>query len=702
MSASAVSNQLAHETSPYLQQHAANPVAWQPWNAAALALAQSQDKPILLSIGYSACHWCHVMAHESFEDEATAALMNELFINIKVDREERPDLDKIYQAAYQLLMQRPGGWPLTVFLTPADQMPYFAGTYFPREARYGMPAFADVLRQMAQIYHERQADIRQQHAALGQALQTVYNPPTAATSLQTDWLSKARDELASLFDAQRGGFGAAPKFPHVTFIERLLRHWAGRSLAGEADTEALQMATFTLRSMAEGGIFDHLGGGFARYSVDDDWLIPHFEKMLYDNGPLLALYAQAYAATGETLLRERAELTAAWALGTMQSPEGGFYASLDADSEGVEGKYYLWDRDEVQRLLDTDSYTLFARRYGLDRPANFEGQWHLYGACDRHSLAAEVARPPDTVAAQLEQARKRLLQYRQQRVPPGRDDKLLTSWNALMIRGLAIAARHLQQPELAAAASRAVDCLYARVWCDGRLLATYKDGRAQHRAYLDDHAFLLDALLELLQIRWRSADLRWAIELAELLIQQFADSEHGGFWFTAADHEALVQRPKSFADESVPAGNGVAAYALQRLGGLLAEPRYLSMAETTLQAASSHIGQAPSAHASLLNALEEYFEPPRIIILRGQGQPLADWQQQGQAGYSPRQALFAIPADAADLPPALAEKTLPTAHPIAAYVCQGTQCLPSCTEEAELTAALTAARARPTSKMMGG
>ncbi|MDH5514561.1 MAG: thioredoxin domain-containing protein, partial [Gammaproteobacteria bacterium] len=371
-------NHLVNETSPYLLQHAHNPVEWYPWGPQALERARRENKPILLSVGYSACHWCHVMAHESFEDAATAELMNRLFVNIKVDREERPDIDRIYQTAHSLLTQRPGGWPLTVFLTPDDHVPFFAGTYFPREPRHGLPSFRDLMQRIDEYLANNETDIRRQNTSLLSALQDM-NRSTPATSLNSMPLDSARQVLERNFDTTDGGFGEAPKFPHPTNLERLLRHWAhSRRHDGMEDRRALHMAVFTLEKMAHGGLFDQLGGGFYRYSVDKHWGIPHFEKMLYDNGALLALYGEAFAATGNPLFKRIAEQTAGWVMREMQAPEGGYYSSLDADSEGEEGRFYVWTPASVRALLDADDYRLFARRYGLDREANFEGHWHLH------------------------------------------------------------------------------------------------------------------------------------------------------------------------------------------------------------------------------------------------------------------------------------------------------------------------------------
>ncbi len=679
-------NHLAHETSPYLLQHADNPVDWYPWNEAALARAKAENKPILLSIGYSACHWCHVMAHESFEDPATAELMNRLFINIKVDREERPDLDRIYQLAHQLIAQRGGGWPLTMFLTPADQVPFFGGTYFPDTAKYGMPSFRQVLERVAAYHAEHAADVQGQADALREAFarlepQHASLPPGAVPPLDGAPLAEFRAISEQQIDREQGGFGGAPKFPHPTTIDRLLRHWRRTAHDAKPDKEALYFAALTLQRMAEGGIYDHLGGGFCRYSVDTSWTIPHFEKMLYDNGPLLALYAQLFQISADETFRTVARETADWVLRDMSSPAGGFYSSLDADSEGQEGKFYVWTPEQVRAVVDAEEYAVLAPRFGLDRPANFEEPhhqvhaWHLRVYQSVEQVAKASAQPVSTVRRLLMSGRAKLLAARNTRIRPGLDNKVLTSWNALMIRGLAIAARVLDRSDYADRAAAAVDFLRRELLVDGQLKATWKDGRAHLNASLDDYAFLLDAVIELLQTRWNTAHLEFAVVLADGLLARFEDGGNGGFWFTSHDHEALLHRSKPMADEALPSGNGVAAYALARLGYLLVEPRYLDAAERTLHAGWAAMQEYPHAHASLLNALDEYLEPPELVIVRGGPDELRTWTATLAAAYNPRRLVFGLPADAERLPPALASKVAaaPGTGPLA-YVCRGTVC----------------------------
>ena len=665
-------NRLAGETSPYLLQHAANPVDWYPWGAEALEKARAENRPILLSIGYSACHWCHVMAHESFEDEATAALMNELFVNVKVDREERPDLDRIYQTAHQMLTQRGGGWPLTMFLSPRDQRPFFGGTYFPPEPKYGMPAFRDLLQRVAQYYREHGDDIRRQGDALLEVFGQMQPAPAVEAPLDRSPLATGRAALQRDFDGRFGGFGQAPKFPHPMNLEFLLRTWRATADQDQPDLQALYMATLTLTRMAEGGLYDQLGGGFCRYSVDPYWMIPHFEKMLYDNAQLLAVCSQAAVATGDPLFRRVTRETADWILRDMANPAGAFYSTLDADSEGHEGRFYTWTPDEVRGLLDEREYAVLARRFGLDRDANFEGRWHLHAFEPLEKAAEEAGLTVEEAGAALDSARARLLAARNQRVWPGRDEKILTSWNGLAIAGLAAAARSLDRSDYVDPAARAVDFLHEHCWLDGRLLAVHKDGRTRFPAYLDDHAFLAWGLLELLQARWHGPWLAWATALAETMLARFEDRERGGFFFTADDHEALIDRPKTFGDDATPAGNGMAARVLLRLGYLLAEPRYVDAAERTLRAAWSLVERYPHGHTSLLMALDELTEPPTIVVLRGAANDLSVWRTELDKLYEPRRIVVAVPADAADLPAALADKR-PQAGTVA-YVCRGTTC----------------------------
>jgi len=671
-----MSNRLAAEPSPYLLQHAENPVDWYPWGAEALEKARREDKPILLSIGYSACHWCHVMAHDCFEDEDVAAVMNRLFVNIKVDREERPDLDQIYQAAHQLLTQRGGGWPLTVFLAP-DQTPFFAGTYFPKTQRYNLPGFIDLMQNVARAWRERRDEVLAQNEAVRDALARPQPGPSVQQALSDAPLAEAVRDLEQAFDPVWGGFSRAPKFPRPGELFFLLRE------ARRGNGQARDMALFSLRRMASGGVVDQLGGGFCRYSVDEQWAIPHFEKMLYDNGPLLQVYADAWALSGETLFKETAEGIVAWLLREMRAPDGGFYSALDADSEGHEGRFYVWTQDEVRALLREDEYAVAAPLYGFDQPPNFENvSWNPIIARPLQDVAAELGLAEDEAAERLQSARRKLFAARENRVRPGRDDKQLTSWNALMIAGLAHAGRVMTRPDWVAEAQAAIDFLRANLWRDGRLVASFKHGEARLNAYLDDYAFLLDALLQSLQAGYREQDMAWARELADALLAHFEDPEDGGFFFTSHDHEALLTRPKPGYDNATPSGNGVAALALQRLGHLLGEARYLDASARCLRLFLEPLTQQPIAYPTLLAVLDEARVPPRVILLRGPAPALREWAAALGPKLAARDLLLALP-NGLGLPPTLAK---PEAEHPTAWICSGTACQPPLTDLSALLA----------------
>ncbi len=656
-------NPLVHETSPYLLQHAHNPVYWYPWSETALSLAREQDKPILVSIGYSACHWCHVMEQESFHNESTAAVMNELFICIKVDREERPDLDKIYQTTHQMLMQRPGGWPLNMFITPDDHVPFFGGTYFPPEPRYGMPGFADILQRVADYYQNNKSDIDAQNQQLKDHLKSLEHSESRAVVSDAPLLA-ARKQYALQFDRVHAGFGQAPKFPHPTNLERCLRQWAHSRLNDEDDTEALTMFTQTLDAMAAGGLYDQLGGGFYRYSVDAQWMIPHFEKMLYDNAQLLPLYAEASISTNNERYRTIAIETANWIIREMQSPEGGYYSTQDADSEGEEGRFYVWTKEELQSLLSDKEWQLVSTYYGFSGTPNFEGKWHL-NIAKNEELDLEKSQT-------LSHAKEKMFAQREQRVRPGRDDKVLTSWNGLMIYGMARAGRLLDEPMFVDSAEKALDFIKDRLWQQQRLLVTSKDGKEKLNAYLDDYVFLTHGILELLQARWRDGDLAFAIELMETVLAHFEDKSRGGFYFTSDDHESLVYRPKPGSDDAIPSGNGIAIQVFLRLGHLLGENRYLDAAARTLKAMGDEMDQYPSACGALLTGLEDYLYPGQSIVIRGAENAMPPWIKRCHQRYAPRRHCVSIPAEVMELPDVLAERK--ANGDISAYVCSGLSC----------------------------
>jgi len=657
-------NRLAVETSPYLRQHADNPVDWWPWCDEALETARRERKPILLSIGYAACHWCHVMAHESFEDATTAAAMNALFVNIKVDREERPDIDKVYQLAHQALTGRGGGWPLTMFLTAEERLPFHAGTYFPKAPRHGLPAFIQLLHAVRRWHDEHPRELREHGDAMARFLADHGRAPPHAGELDDAPIQAALARIAEAYDDDNGGHVGAPKFPPANEVALLLV--LARDDAGGT---AAAIARGTLAAMAGRGLADHLGGGFFRYCVDERWEIPHFEKMLYDNAQLLPCYARAAVQLDEPTFADTARACARWLARELQAPGGGFMSSHDADSEGEEGRYYVWQRDEARAVLDDGAWAVASRRYGLDGPPNFEGRaWHLVGRRAAAGIAAELGIDAAEARRRLARADAALLALRARRVRPGLDDKVLTAWNALAIAGAARAAGDLADAPLLAEAERALEVLHAELWRDGRLFACHAGGRTRFDAYLDDHAFLLDALLAMLRARWKRRDFDWAIALADALLERFEDRAHGGFFFTAHDAEPLPQRPKPFLDESLPAGNGVAARALLALGRLLGEPRWLDAAERTLRAAWPTLVEIPHACCATLLALDEYLAPRAHLVVREHGDARA-WRDAVRGADV--EAWF-IPAGEA-LPGTLAAMRAP-AGTTTAWLCRALAC----------------------------
>ena len=576
-----MTNRLINETSPYLLQHAHNPVDWFPWGEEAFAKAKAEDKPVLVSIGYAACHWCHVMERESFEDEDIAAAMNERFVAIKVDREERPDVDAIYMRALQTLRGQ-GGWPLNVFLLP-DGRPFYGGTYFPSESRHGMPSWPDVLEAVADAYATRPDAVLQNAAALTDALQAT-SPGGTADEFGPEVSAHAFEALASFYDGEEGGFGAAPKFPQAMAIEFLLRlHQRTGS------PRARDMALHSLRKMADGGIYDHLGGGFARYSTDASWLVPHFEKMLYDNALLASAYVQAFQLTRDDGHRAVASETLDYVLRDLAHPAGGFYSSQDADSEGVEGKYYVWDADEVRTALGESDAAVFCRVYGVSDAGNFEGRNILRLAESPGAVAAELGIDEQALRSRLDDMRATLLGLRSQRVPPATDDKVLTAWNGLMLRTLADAGAVLDDARYVDAAERNATFLLGAMRPDGRLLRTWKDGRAHLLGYLEDYAFLINGLISLHEATFAHLWLHAARELCDEMIGLFWDGDAGGLFDVGADHERLIVRPRERFDNAIPSGESAAAEALLRLGVIGGDEEYLNKAALLLR------GTAPAA-----------------------------------------------------------------------------------------------------------
>ncbi len=608
-------NHLINETSPYLLQHADNPVDWYPWGEEALALARAQDKPILLSIGYAACHWCHVMAHESFEDAATAVIMNDHFINIKVDREERPDLDAIYMSAV-VAMTGQGGWPMTVILTP-DGQPFFGGTYFPPTPRYGMPSFRQLLGSLIDAWQTKRAEIDQSAADIAQHLSRTLVLDGAHT-LNPTLLERAVHNIAHNFDSEQGGFGSAPKFPPSMTLEFLLRMHLR-----DGDESALQMAELTLQKMAYGGMYDQLGGGFARYATDNNWLVPHFEKMLYDNALLARVYLHAWQVTGNPLYRRIVEETLDFVAREMRHEDGGFYSSYDADSEGEEGKFYVWQPEEIRQILG-DEADLFMAYYDVSERGNWEGKSILNVPRSPADIAQSAQLDVAEMEARLTQSRQKLLAVRAARVWPGLDDKVLTAWNGLMLAAFAEAGRALRRPDYTEIASRNALFLYETMRTeDGRLLRTWKAGGvgdsalAKYNAYLEDYAYLADGLLALYQNTFDERWFVWAQELADMMLAHFADEAHGGFFDTSDDHEKLFNRPKDVQDNATPSANAMAAQALLKLSLFTGNGRYWDTAEQAISALYEAMAQQPTGFAHWLSAAAFILGEPQEVAIVG-------------------------------------------------------------------------------------
>ncbi|MBM3499896.1 MAG: thioredoxin domain-containing protein [Armatimonadetes bacterium] len=602
-------NRLIDARSPYLLQHAHNPVAWYEWGDEALGRARDEDRPILLSIGYSACHWCHVMERECFEDEAIAALMNERFVCIKVDREERPDLDEVYMTAAQLLTGS-GGWPLNVFLTP-DLKPFYAGTYFPPDDRWGRPGFPSVLQGVAEAYRTRREQLEEAAESLTAALSRGETPvPQAELSYRS--IEVAVADWRRVYDQRWGGWGGAPKFPSASTIQLLLRH---HRRTGEAS--ALAMATTTLDRMASGGMYDQLGGGFHRYSVDEQWLVPHFEKMLYDNALLVPAYLDAYQVTRDGEYARVARETLDYLLRDMADASGGFHSATDADSEGEEGRYFVWRPGELARVLGPAEAELFAAAYGVTERGNFEGRSILHLPRPLGQLAAERGLDPEELRGRLDRMRETLLQERGGRVPPGKDDKVLADWNGLAISAFARAYQVLGEGRYREASERAARFVVEAMRPDGLLRHAYRGGHAYLDAYLDDYAFVLQGLLDLYGATFDPAWVERGRELAEAMLVRFWDAEAGGFFFTTADRPDLISRPKRLADSATPSGNAVAARALHLLGRLVDEAGYLRRSQETLQALIGQAARMPRAFPSLLCAMDAALAPPQDVIIVG-------------------------------------------------------------------------------------
>jgi uncharacterized protein YyaL (SSP411 family) len=681
-------NRLAHETSPYLLQHKHNPVDWQPWGPEALAEAKANDKPILLSIGYAACHWCHVMAHESFEDEATARVMNELFVNIKVDREERPDIDQIYMAALHHLGEQ-GGWPLTMFLTPAGE-PVWGGTYFPKTSRYGRPAFVDVLREVARLFREEPGKIEQNRMALMARLSEVARHPQRVTIGQQE-LDQVALQLGGAMDPVNGGLRGAPKFPQCAMFENLwragLRHTSSASWSGASrrpgDDENRQSSPaekffntvdLTLTKISEGGIYDHLGGGYSRYSVDDKWLVPHFEKMLYDNAQLLDLLALAWLRTGRALYRERAGETVGWLKREMTSGEGAFFSSLDADSEGEEGKFYVWSLDEVRAALGPDNAALFAQHYDVTPGGNFEG----------HNILNRLKDLPRSteIDAALAMLRPMLHKVRDNRVRPGLDDKILADWNGLMIAALVHAGVAFAQPHWTAMAATAFDFVQRNMTRGDRLGHSWREGRLLYPGLASDFAFMTRAALSLYEATGQRSYLDQALAWQAALDRHYAKPETGTYYLTADDAEGLVVRPASTADDATPNPNAIAAQNLIRLAAFTGDHAFRDKADRLIEGVLSLGGNNLFMHVATLNAIDMRLNLAEIVVT-GEG---AEADSLANATLAlPHVARALVRARSADMLPAShpAQEKLKAASGPAAFICIGETCsLPVTTPDA--------------------
>ena len=672
-------NRLSGETSPYLRQHAHNPVDWYPWGEEALERARIEDRPILLSIGYSACHWCHVMEHESFESEPIAQLMNDNFVCIKVDREERPDLDGIYMNAVQMMTGH-GGWPMTVFLTP-DGRPFYGGTYFPPVDRQGMPGFPRLLIALAEAWRERRDEVEKNAGSLLVELGKVDRFRGADAELDPVILDQSVTRLIQSLDREHGGFGTRPKFPPAMALTFLLRRYHRTR-----DQQILAAVELTLGKMAGGGIYDQLGGGFHRYSVDERWLVPHFEKMLYDNALLSRIYLDAWLLTGRPLYRRIVEETLDYVIREMTDPSGGFYSTQDADSEGIEGKFFVWQPDEVLALLGPAEGPIFCDFYDITSEGNFEERNILHVDQTDEDFAARHGLALSDLERLLARGRQILFTAREQRVKPGRDEKMLTSWNGLMLRSFAEAARGLDRADYLAVAIRNADFILANLQRDGRLLRTHKDGVSRLNAYLEDYADLANGLLALYESTFDSRWFTEALALVETMIDLFHDDEEGGFFFTSRDHEKLITRSKDYYDNATPSGNSVAAEVLVRLGLLTGRADFRDRAERLFRQVAAVTPRMPSGFGHLLGVLDLFLHPAFEIAVSGdpQSQATRDLLRAIYGRYLPAKVV-ALARPGEPPPPALTllANRAPAAGEPTVWVCRDFHCeMPVTTPEA--------------------
>ncbi|MBN4054579.1 thioredoxin domain-containing protein [Nitrospira defluvii] len=613
MSPNKPTNRLIHETSPYLLQHANNPVDWFPWGKEAFKKAKKENKPVLLSVGYSACHWCHVMAHESFEDEAIARIMNDHFINIKVDREERPDLDQIYQLAVQFFIKRAGGWPLTIFMTP-EKVPFYGGTYFPPEDRHNLPGFPKVLKSLAEAYRDKPdgitAAVEDVRKAFEKLRKNQERRPTKA--VDPELLKKSVEIFVQSFDTKYGGFGGAPKFPSVPALDLFLRYYHQSQ-----EKQYLERVRYSLGQMARGGVYDQLGGGFHRYSVDAAWQVPHFEKMLYDNAQLATLYFSTFQATGEDFYKVIGIEILNYVLREMCDSEGGFYSAQDADIEGGEGLSYLWTPEEIKELLGEADASFFCRHYKVTEAGNFEGRNILHLTKPLDCLAREMGMSEESALETIRVSKEKLLQARDKRPKPFRDEKIITSWSSLMISAFVAGYQVTRNSVYLDAAKKGVDFIFSHLTVSGRLLHTCKDGIGKLTAYLDDYSFFIRALLDLYEASANTHYLGEALTFSDVLLEQFRDEAKGGFYFTPVDHEVLIDRSKPCYDQSIPSGNAVAAQNFQTLFYLTGEQRYFEEAKKALESFTTEMEAQPFGTGNLIAAASFYLLRPKEIHVVG-------------------------------------------------------------------------------------
>ena len=650
-------NRLKNEKSEYLLQHADNPVDWYPWSQEAFDQAEKENKPVMLSIGYSACHWCHVMAHESFEDDGTAELMNANFINIKLDKEERPDLDKIYQMSQTIITGKTGGWPLTVFMTP-EKFPFFAGTYFPDTERHGLPGFKDILLRVMDFYKNQRDDISKQNIQIKNIFETLNKIKETKNIINEDLIDQVRSELISSIDKVHGGFGSAPKFPHVNNLDFLIK------TTEKDDKETLKLIELTLTRMTCAGIYDHLKGGFFRYSVDELWMIPHFEKMLYDNGPMIDVLCNAYKITDNSLYLDKINQTCQWVIEEMQHKQGGFYSTIDADSEHIEGKFYVWTDEELKDILNTDELKLFKEIFVVYDKPNFEGKYHLHVTKTNQESYINNKNSADLICAKL-------LKIRNKRVRPDTDKKILTSWNSLLMLGLINAYKITGNNNYYNSAKKCFDFIKNNMWINNKLYACYHD-KPYFNAYLDDYAFLSKACIEFLKIDWNEKDFRFLESLTDILLDDFQDKENGGFYYTSDTHEELIYRPKSYMDESLPSGNSIATDVLSELYELTGNNKYIKASDRSISSAADSINRSKFSHCSLYLAAPNIRISKKLIIIRCELEKIDEYKKNIYALNNMNDNVYFIDNNQSVTIKGIKEKI--TQGGFTAYICQNNTC----------------------------